>query len=165
MNLTEFQNYVSENSGHGIVFRFDSGEILPLHFHITEVGKVTKDFVDCGGTRRTYETCRLQTLVANDVDHRLKTDKLGGILGKTVEVLSLDGSLEVDVEVQRDTISVYGVAACTVADETLTVTLQPTNTACLAPEACRIDAVPTTLQILPINGGSGVCDDTSSGCC
>ena len=165
MNLTTFQNHIANNADHGLIFQFPSGETLPVHFHITEVGKVTKDFVDCGGTRRTFHTCRLQTLVANDVDHRLKTDKLAGILGKTIEVLSLDGNLTVDVEVQRDTISVYEIATCDIADSTLTFTLQPTNTACLAPEACRIDAVPTTLQILPINGASGVCEDTTSGCC
>ena len=165
MNLTTFQNLVAEHADHGLVFRFASDETLPLHFHITEVGKVTKDFVDCGGTRRTFATCRLQTLVANDVDHRLKTDKLNGILAKTIEVLSLEEDLAVDVEIQRDTIAVYEIASCEIADNTLTFTLQPTKTACLAPDVCKLDATPNTLQILPINGGSGICDDTSTGCC
>jgi len=165
MNLTTFHNHVAEHSDHGLVFRFPSGETLPLHFHITEVGKVTKDFVDCGGARRTSHTCRLQTLVANDVDHRLLTDKLSGILAKTIEVLSLDGDLTVDVEIQRETIAVYEIASCAVANNTLTFTLQPTKTACLAPEACKLDTTPNTLQILPINGGSGICDDTSTDCC
>ncbi len=165
MNLTTFHKHVAEHSGFGLVFQFPSGEVLPPHFHITEVGRVTKDFVDCGGARRTFHTCRLQTLVANDVDHRLKTDKLSGILAKTIEALSLDGDLTVDVEIQRETIAVFEFARCQVDGNTLTFTLQPTKTACLAPEACKLEAQPNTLQILPINGGSGICDDTSSGCC
>ncbi|MEI7863404.1 MAG: DUF6428 family protein, partial [Planctomycetota bacterium] len=30
---------------------------VPAHFHITEVGRVQKDFIDCGGTVRSATTC------------------------------------------------------------------------------------------------------------
>jgi len=31
-------------------FKLPEGTYLPAHFHMTEVGLVTKHFVDCGGT-------------------------------------------------------------------------------------------------------------------
>ncbi len=34
-----------------------SGGLVPSHFHITEVGRVQKTFVDCGGTRRETVSC------------------------------------------------------------------------------------------------------------
>ena len=33
-------------------FRLPSGEHLPAHFHVTEVGLVSKHFIDCGGVLR-----------------------------------------------------------------------------------------------------------------
>ncbi|MEX2380661.1 MAG: DUF6428 family protein, partial [Vicingaceae bacterium] len=29
-----------------------NGELVPRHFHITEVGVIDKHFIDCGGTVR-----------------------------------------------------------------------------------------------------------------
>ena len=34
------------------------GEAIEPHFHVTEVGRVQKDFVDCGGTVRRLVTLR-----------------------------------------------------------------------------------------------------------
>jgi hypothetical protein len=34
-------------------FKLENGQLVPAHFHITEVGKVSKHFIDCGGTIRT----------------------------------------------------------------------------------------------------------------
>ena len=38
----------------------DGGEV-PAHFHVTEVGHIQKDFIDCGGKRRASRACTLQT--------------------------------------------------------------------------------------------------------
>src|SRR3954451_9900168 len=57
-----------------------SGEFVPAHFHVTEVGRVQKDFIDCGGTTRSTTTCVLQVWVADDRDHRLDTTKLAKIV-------------------------------------------------------------------------------------
>ncbi len=35
-----------------IVFQLPNGEFVPPHFHITEVGAVSRHFIDCGGTER-----------------------------------------------------------------------------------------------------------------
>ena len=52
------------------------GEPIEPHFHVTEVGRVQKDFVDCGGTVRRLVTCLLQTWVGEDLDHRITAGKL-----------------------------------------------------------------------------------------
>jgi hypothetical protein len=35
-----------------LVFTLPNGHQVPAHFHVTEVGQVTKHFIDCGGTVR-----------------------------------------------------------------------------------------------------------------
>ena len=142
MNLNEFATALSDKPDHELCIQFDSGIVLPPHFHITEIGKVTKDFVDCGGTRRTSTACVLQTLVATDFDHRLKTDKLGMVI-EQASVLGLDASTPVEIEIQSDTIGTYSVTKCTVADDTVTFTVASKQTACLAPEKCGIENLPT----------------------
>ena len=37
-----------------ISFKLPDGSLVPSHFHVTEVGKVTKHFIDCGGTCLLY---------------------------------------------------------------------------------------------------------------
>ena len=43
-----------------IQFELPDGELVPRHFHVTEVGKVTKHFIDCGGTVRNEEVANFQ---------------------------------------------------------------------------------------------------------
>ena len=31
-----------------LAFELPNGSLVPNHFHVTEVGKVTKHFIDCG---------------------------------------------------------------------------------------------------------------------
>ena len=33
-------------------FVLENGEQVPDHFHVTEVGQISKKFIDCGGTIR-----------------------------------------------------------------------------------------------------------------
>ncbi|HKC67523.1 MAG TPA: DUF6428 family protein, partial [Bacteroidia bacterium] len=35
-----------------LTFVLPNGTTVPQHFHVTEVGQVTKHFIDCGGTVR-----------------------------------------------------------------------------------------------------------------
>ena len=41
-------------------FILPDGDHVPAHFHLTEVGHVTKNFIDCGGTIRKTESSVLQ---------------------------------------------------------------------------------------------------------
>ena len=73
-------------------FLLPGGEEIPAHFHITEVGHVAKKFVDCGGTFREREACVLQTYVADDFDHRLKSKRFADILDLGRPILPNDES-------------------------------------------------------------------------
>jgi len=70
---------------------------VPAHYHITEVGKVQKDFIDCGGTVRSTTACVLQVWIAADIDHRLRTKKLAGIMRIAGPVLQSE-DLHMEVE-------------------------------------------------------------------
>ena len=59
-----------------IAFQLPNGELVPSHFHVTEVGKVTKHFIDCGGTVRNEVVANFQLWEENDYDHRLHPKKL-----------------------------------------------------------------------------------------
>ena len=141
MNLNEFSTALSDNPDFELSIQFDSGIVLPPHFHITEVGKLTKDFVDCGGTRRTTTSCLLQTFIANDYDHRLKAAKLAIIIEKAA-VLELVASTPVEIEIQTDTIGTYSVKSCLVSDGKFVITVASKQTACLAPDKCGIENLP-----------------------
>lgn len=41
-------------------FQLPNGEFVPAHFHITEVGNVTRNYIDCGGTLRHENKINLQ---------------------------------------------------------------------------------------------------------
>jgi hypothetical protein len=77
-----------------------SVEELVRHFHITEVGHVQKDFIDCGGTRRATSSCVLQAWVAkNDEEHSLQAGKLAKIW-KLADKILPSGELLVEVELR-----------------------------------------------------------------
>ncbi len=69
MKLSEVKNKL--NHLDKIFFQLPNGELVPSHFHVTEVGKVSKHFIDCGGTVRDEEVVNFQLWNANDYDHRL----------------------------------------------------------------------------------------------
>lgn len=115
-----------------------SKAFVPEHYHITEVGRLQKDFIDCGGTIRSLASCLLQIWVADDTDHRLQTNKLATIMEIAGTVLGGD-DLPVEVEYEEETISQYPVAGCEVTPAGLLFYLGTKHTACLAPEKCGVD--------------------------
>lgn len=145
MNLQEFKQALLQHLDHQVAIQFDNGMRIAPHFHVTEIGKVTKDFVDCGGTRRMTVSCVLQTLVADDVDHRLTSDKLAGIIEKAA-VLDLADDLPVEVELQTDTIGVYAFNGAIAQDGIVVFSVQTKQTACLAPDKCGLDSLPIAGQ-------------------
>ena len=155
MDLGQFSEVLKQSPNQTFRIEIPTGKLLPQHFHVTEVGKLTKDFVDCGGVRRSEATCVLQTLVASDFDHRLSTTKFSGILEKSA-LLELDNCLEVDVEVQGTTIEMYRIESAEPRDGQLVIKLQNKQTACLAPDKCGLD-------IVSLNGQS--CCSGQSNCC
>ncbi|MFM7868919.1 MAG: DUF6428 family protein [Planctomycetaceae bacterium] len=108
---------------------------VPAHFHVTEVALVRKDFIDCGGTRRSTASCTLQIWVADDVDHRLNAAKLLKILALAQPVLETD-ELSVELEYETSVTAVYPLASIEQTPSGLLFSLALKHTACLAPELC-----------------------------
>lgn len=87
-------------------FQLPNGTYVPEHFHVTEVGQITKNFIDCGGSVRNEKVTNFQLWNANDTDHRLKPQKLLNIIALSEKVLGIEDS-EIEVEYQSETIGKY----------------------------------------------------------
>ncbi|QDT67623.1 hypothetical protein MalM25_05230 [Planctomycetes bacterium MalM25] len=156
MKLADFRSALEANPDCSLRVAFGQ-DALAAHFHVTEVGRVTKDFVDCGGVRRSETRCVLQTLVAGDTDHRLNSTKLAKIVA-LADVLDLPGEASVEVEHQERSVSTDLLDAVEREGDTLTLRLAPKQTACLAEDACGIGVGLPTLPLADGCCGGGSCD-------
>jgi hypothetical protein len=137
MKFSEFKEALRVAGDARVEFALPNGEVVPSHYHVTEVGLVSKDFFDCGGSRRRDEYCALQLWVAGDIDHSLTASKISDILRFTESVL-VDKDLPVMVEYQRDSISRYRVGSMARVFGKVTIALAPVFTDCLAPDRCGL---------------------------
>ena len=157
MKLSELKKalgYLNEVS-----FMLPNGKNVPAHFHVTEVGKVKKDFIDCGGQVRSEEKVSLQLWESIDYHHRLQPEKLVNIIELSERTLGItDG--EIEVEYQADTIGKYGLEF---REGQLTLTTQ--KTACLASDACGVGAIKQKLSLSELKKSADACCDPESGCC
>ena len=81
MKLSELKSILESQPDTFPKFILPDGDRVPAHFHLTEVGHVAKNFIDCGGTIRKTESCVLQLWVNDrDADHRLNAGKMARIL-------------------------------------------------------------------------------------
>lgn len=143
VTLKKFRDALAGNPGTTMQFMLPDHSFIPPHFHITEVGRVQKDFIDCGGTSRALTTCLLQVLVANDTDHRLDTTKLAGIFNFGNKLFTSD-DIPVEVEYEQDAISQFPLADIEITPAGLLFVLGSKHTACLAPDKCGIGVPSTT---------------------
>lgn len=141
----------------GVSFLLPDGTSVPSHFHITEVGKVTKDFIDCGGTVRQTSVANLQLWKSVDIDHRLSAEKLLGIINLSQSKLKIADHLNIEVEYQGETIGKYGLAD---ANDTLQLTTLHTD--CLAPSSC---GTPDLQIVDTIAEAASQCCAPGGGCC
>ena len=150
---------VKSQLGHLTTLNFilPDGTVVSPHFHVTEVGQVTKKYIDCGGTLRNESMISFQLWAAEDFDHRLGAAKLLDIIQLAERVLELP-DLEVEVEYQRDTIGRYGLEF-TVTDFLLTAR----QTDCLAKDKCGIPTEKPKIRLSSIAQGP-ICTP-NSGCC
>ena len=135
MKLDEFKAHLARHPGLPVRFVLPDGVPVPAHAHVTEVARIEKHFIDCGGTRRADAYCRLQTWVADDLDHRLTSDKLLGILTKAAPLLQTE-DLEVDVEHELEFITQFPLASLVPVEGEIQVRLTRRHTDCLAKELC-----------------------------
>lgn len=136
MKLDELKSILGRNPDLNLRFVLPDGARVPAHAHVTEVARIDKRFVDCGGTLRNDALCRLQVWVADDFHHRLNAGKLLGILAKAAALLQSE-TLEVDVEYEAGWISQFPVNTVEATPTELVFTLGTRHTACLAEDQCK----------------------------
>lgn len=137
MNIKGLRLLLSANPGAKMHFMLPDDSFVPAHYHITEVGRVQKDFIDCGGTVRSLASCLLQIWVANDTDHRLETTKLAKIIEVAGSILDSE-DLPVEVEYEDGNTSQYPLSGSEITPSGILFYLGAKHTACLAPEKCGI---------------------------
>lgn len=135
MKLHELKSILAQHPLAGVRFQLSNGELVPAHSHVTEVARIDKRFIDCGGTLRTDSLCRLQTWFANDLDHRLTAGKLTKIFAKA-DGVGLTDDLDVEVEHEVGFITQFPLAAATVTNNEIIFQLTERHTACLAMDKC-----------------------------
>ncbi len=155
-NMTIEQIKTHLSTAETIAFELPDGTLVPNHFHVTEVGKVTKDFIDCGGTIRHDKVANFQLWEANDYDHRLHPEKLIHIIELSQKKLGI-GDLDIEVEYQGDTIGKYGVDF---NGQHFILTSKKTD--CLAKENC---GVPEASTMVDLSSQTSNCCEPGSSCC
>ena len=138
MKLSEIKNKLAQLET--IAFKLPNGELVPNHFHVTEVGKVSKHFIDCGGTVRKEEVVNFQLWNADDYDHRLHPEKLVHIIELSEKTLGIE-DLEIEVEYQAETIGKFGLDF-----DGTNFLLTTKQTDCLAKDNCGIPEEKPKLQ-------------------
>ena len=137
-------------------FQLENGTLVPEHFHVTEVGQITKNFIDCGGVIRSEKVVNFQLWNADDFEHKLKPVKLLNIIKLSEEKLGIEDA-EIEVEYQSETIGKYDLDF-----NGSHFVLKNKQTACLAQDACGI---PTEKQKLKLSGLTSSQCTPNSGCC
>ena len=154
MKTSELVTTLRQFPDHQLQYFLPDGGMIPMHAHITEVGRVDKTFLDCGSTVRKVSNLSLQAWVADDVDHRFTAGKLADIIGRASPILGSD-DLDVELEYEDGLISQFPVEAISDANKILHFRLGSKHTDCLAKEIC----LPPEKE----DNGDSCCSGT--GCC
>lgn len=140
-----------------VEFQLQDGTFVPEYFHVTEVGQITKKFIDCGGVVREERVVNFQLWNADDYEHRLKPGKLLHIIQLSEDKLGIEDA-EIEVEYQATTIGKYDLDF-----NGKTFVLLDKKTACLAEDACGISV--STENKFRVKEEKTSCCDPKSGCC
>jgi hypothetical protein len=157
MTLQEAKNILKNSKE--ISFQLPNGAFVAPHFHVTEIGKIDKTFVDCGGTLRKEKKVSFQLWEANDYDHRLHPEKLLKIIELSENLLDL-GNEEIEVEYQGNSIEKFSLEF-----QNNSFQLLATQTDCLAKDNCGIprDKMKLALADLKIEAENSC--TPGGGCC
>ncbi len=168
MKLSEIKNHLKNLEQ--ITFMLPDGELVPTHFHVTEVGKITKHFIDCGGTVRNEEVVNFQLWNADDYNHRLHPEKLVHIIELSEKKLGIE-DLEIEVEYQMENSksqipnSNFGtIGKFNLGFDGTNFLLTTLQTDCLAKENCGIPAEKPKLKLTELQTAGTSCNP-NSGCC
>ena len=139
-------------------FILPNGKSIPKHFHVTEVGMVSKNFIDCGGKVRNEKVVNFQLWEADDTDHLLAPERLLDIISLSERILNVE-DLEIEVEYQTDTIGKYGLDF---DGENLLLTSK--QTACLAMDQCGLPTEKLKQSLSELTSATACCTP-GGGCC
>lgn len=158
MKISEVKNILNTLSQIG--FKLPNGQMVPSHFHVTEVGVINKHFIDCGGVVRKEEVANFQLWEANDYDHRLHPEKLLKIIEISESKLDLK-DLEIEVEYQGETIGKYNLEF-----DGVNFLLTNKFTDCLAKDNCGVPPQKEKLNLVELGKAaeSNTCTP-GGGCC
>lgn len=140
-----------------VEFQLENGTFVPEHFHVTEVGMINKNFIDCGGVMRNEKVVNFQLWNADDLEHRLKPGKLLNIIKLSEEKLGIEDH-DIEVEYQSETIGKYDLEF-----NGKTFVLRNKMTACLAQDACGIPSEKVKRNLSELKPVSKCAPN--SGCC
>lgn len=157
MTLKEFKTILATQEE--LHFQLQNGEKVPAHFHITEVGLVTKHFIDCGGTVRNEKKINFQLWTSVDFYHRLKAEKLLKIIDMSNNLIENE-DYEIELEYQQTSISKFGLAF-----ENNQFILTNMQTACLASDACGVTPEKIKVKLGEIKEKVSSCCTPGGGCC
>jgi hypothetical protein len=157
MKLSEIKPLL--NTVETVSFILPNGQFVPIHFHVTEVGMITKNFIDCGGTVREEKVINFQLWEANDFDHRLAPQKLKSIIELSEKVLNLEDA-EIEVEYQQETIGKYNLGF-----DGNNFLLIAKHTNCLAQDSCGIPAEKLKVSLSDLSQPASSCCTPNGGCC
>jgi len=158
MKLSEVKSVLA--TANEVNFRLPDGKMVPEHFHVTEVGVVTKNFIDCGGKVRKETVANFQLWDANDYEHRLKPNKLLSIIELSEKILGLEDH-EIEVEYQSGTIGKFGLD-----HDGKDFLLTNKQTACLATDNCGTSQAKQKLNLKELQPFSPESACTpGGGCC
>lgn len=133
MKLHELRAVVEEHPTTFPRFVLPDGEKIPAHAHVTEVGHVTRNFIDCGGLTGSEEVVVLQTHVSGDTEHRLRADRFAKILLLGDRVVP-HGDFDVEIEYDCCVVAQYPVWETRVVGDHLDIVLGRKATQCRARE-------------------------------
>lgn len=139
MKISEFKKHLLTSPDAEMRFILPDGDEIPWHAHVTEIGRVDKNFIDCGGTGRSVSSCTLQVWVAeNDEEHRFAPGKLAKVMEMAAPLFRGD-DLEMEVEYEDCSISQFPIVSANTAGGVLTFQLGSKHTDCLAKESCGLE--------------------------
>lgn len=155
MTLHELKSLLRAEGHKYFRLQLPDGSPVPVSFHVTEVGRVQKTFIDCGGALREFIACQLQVWVGEDLDHRIEARKAAAILEKAKPFLP-DEAIPVEIEYEDKVISQYTITGHENGTDSVILKLAHKHTECLAPELCKIPTKSAS-QASSCCGVSGCC--------
>lgn len=158
MKLSQFISTI--DSINDIAFQLPNGTFVPPHFHITEMGLLTKNFIDCGNVVREEKVITFQVWFAGDIEHRLNSEKVHKIINASKKLFE-NADLELEVEYQdAQTIGKFGLDF-----QNGIFQLISKQTTCLANDHCGIPADKMQPVVGEWKSKEMSCCSPDSGCC